>query len=417
MFLAFLILGVIVLPGGISASDDPVKVNLELKFSEKDRGHLHFFMGSGPESNLSLTTRVPSTALPYKNDNMERLLRALRMTGTDPVPIIQGLLFNYGNMTLEDFRISSREERLYFGLSIDVNFSFETKGMDAEYRYLDFFYRIESLFKNPGTGLDAITGSIARERELSKIGITLDVELEGPLSITSSSSVSEHERSPTGESLSDRKTGQTFLRSSNKIKVFDCGAISPLSTFIAMLVLLLVGYSILGFVWYRERYRGVALILPIFTLAFSLLLPGSYFLPALSFYDLGGASIWVFGSIFLLLVGGCNHFHPKIKLRSFEEESEDQPRIGMPEVIYVQKRVLVEKRIKMDDVEDSDPFEVLEVDRRTSFDEIERAYKARIKEYHPDKFTNSPKHITSAAKKETEKLNIAYEKLKKMHRK
>jgi hypothetical protein len=158
------------------------------------------------------------------------------------------------------------------------------------------------------------------------------------------------------------------------------------------------------------------LILPIFTLALSFLLPWSYFLPGLSFYDLGGASIWVFGSIFLLFVGGSNHFHPRVKLKSFEEESEDQPKIGMPEVIYVQKRVLVEKRVKMDEVEDSDPFEVLEVDRHASFDEIEKAYKVRIREYHPDKFTKSPKHIASAAKKETEKLNIAYEKLKKLHR-
>jgi len=417
VFIGLLLACALSVPGGMSASDDQVKVGLQLEFLEKDRGSLHFFMGTGSESNLSETTMIPSTALPCRNDNMERLLRALRMTGTGPFPIIQGILFNSGNMSIEDYRISARQERLYFGLAIDVDFSFETRGIEAEYSYLDLIYRVEGLFREPGGGLDIITGTIARERELSKIGISLDVELEGKLSITSSTSVSDHLRTPSGESLSDSKSALTFLRSSNRLKVFDCEAISPLATFFAMVFMLLVGYGLLGFIWYRERFKGVALILPLFTIALSLLLPWSYFLPGLSFYDLGGASLWVFGSVFLLFVGGCNHFHPRPRLRSFEEESEDQPKIGMPEVIYVQKRVLVEKRVKMDDVEDSDPFEVLEMDRHASFDEIEKAYKARIKEYHPDKFAKSPKHIKTAAKRETEKLNIAYEKLRRMHRK
>ena len=63
------------------------------------------------------------------------------------------------------------------------------------------------------------------------------------------------------------------------------------------------------------------------------------------------------------------------------------------------------------------PYEVLDIRRSASWEDIEKAYKMKVKEYHPDKFIHAPERIHKAAKEETERLNIAFEKLKRKFRK
>jgi hypothetical protein len=396
-------------------SDEIIQVNMVVDLEKIDRGTIHFYMGPAPEPELPEVESIPISISPYVNDNMERLLTAFRMGGVDHGSMTRSVLDNPGKLNITEMRIGHSSQRDFFGLSLDIVFNYEVKGADAEYQYLDFIRKVDDLFKNPTGNLGIITGNVAKERELSRIRISLEVVLPKGASITSSTKVSDHERTIYRETFEDHRSASTFMRSSNRIKVFDLMLISPGITFAVMTFFLILGNAVLGYIWWRERFKSWGLVLPIATMIFSLVLPWLYFNPNISFYNIGGGTIWIAGSFFLGLVLACNYFNPKHDLREFEEELKDQPTVKMPDVIYVNKRVYVEKKVKMDEVEHSDPYEVLEIKKGADFDDIERAYRNKIKEYHPDKYSKSPPRIAVAAKKETEKLNIAYEKMKKLY--
>ena len=51
-----------------------------------------------------------------------------------------------------------------------------------------------------------------------------------------------------------------------------------------------------------------------------------------------------------------------------------------------------------------------------SFEEVSKAYKALIKQYHPDNYANAPAEFISLANQETRKINIAYNYIKESFR-
>ncbi|MGA1793645.1 MAG: J domain-containing protein [Thermoplasmatota archaeon] len=403
------------LPGANADADDPVRVELRVTFTDARSGHLHFFMGSGEEMDLNHTEGLPPSIRPYVNDNMDRLLRALKLGGVGALSMVRSVLDTPGTLNITGTEMRSRAERGYFGFSLDTEFHYSGEGMAPEYDYLDFIYEIDEMFRVGSAGLDGISSAIAKERELRRIRIHLDVELDNGLSATTSKTVSDHRRSVSRETISDDTNGQEFLRSSNGLKVFDHALLSPAFTFILLLAILILGYGLLAFVWWRERFKGVALILPIATAVFPILPVLLFFFPGLSLYSLAGGTVWLLGGLFLLFVGACNLFNPKRAYKDFEEEREEQPSLKLPEVIYINKRVFVDRPVRISDEEAMDPYEVLDVRRKASWEEIDKAYKSKIKEYHPDKFVRSPSRIHKAAREETERLNTAYERLKRKH--
>ncbi|MFW3145968.1 MAG: J domain-containing protein [Thermoplasmatota archaeon] len=415
MLLPMLLLLLTILPEkGECSLSDPIRVDLSLTFDEKDRGHLSFFMGNIGPSKMNETADIPISISPYMNDNMERLLDSFSERGGDNESRFRTLLDCDGDLELENITYLVRAERNYFCLQMEADFRYSTGGIDAEYTFLEIVERAERRIKRePNENI--LDYNLRRQRELGRIRIRFEVDASSELSLTTDSSVSEHERKLEGEHLVLSANGNEFTSASNKLKVFDHPLLSPAAALISTLLFLLMGLAMLVHIWIRSRFRGIGLLLPLFTLLFSLLLPFGYFSPGFSLYDLGSATIWLFGCAFLILVLLCNFINPRFAFKDFEKEKEEQPTVKMPDVIYVNKHVFVERKVRMSEEEAMDPYEVLEVERGASFQEIERAYKQKVKEYHPDKYTKTPRRIHDAAMKETEKLNIAYEKLKRKH--
>ena len=63
-----------------------------------------------------------------------------------------------------------------------------------------------------------------------------------------------------------------------------------------------------------------------------------------------------------------------------------------------------------------DPYEVLGVRRGATPDEIRAAYRARIKEYHPDQVERLGPELRNLAKKKTQEINRAFEVLSRAAR-
>ncbi len=62
-----------------------------------------------------------------------------------------------------------------------------------------------------------------------------------------------------------------------------------------------------------------------------------------------------------------------------------------------------------------DPYGTLGVRPGDSFDEIRRAYRERMKEYHPDKVAGLGKDLRELAERKAKEINIAFEQLRRMH--
>jgi DnaJ-like protein len=395
------------------AADDPIHIDLNVKFHGKDRGTLVFLMEAGKEVDPQWKEGVPGSIDPFVNENMKRVLKALRRGGLSEERLMDSIFRNNGKIKIEDSNTTHASERNYFGFSFRANFSYDTRGIDAEYSYLDFVYDVDNMFTPSAGGVDRLFKDLAKERELRRIKIKIEISGTSSLSYTTTGAVSDHSRSVKTERISESTNAQEFLRSSNDLKVFETSFLSPGTIFISLLVFLILGYGILAYIWFRERFQGLALILPIITLIFPVVPIWTFFSPGLSFYDLAGGTIWVHGAIFFILIGACNLFNPRTNFHSFEKEKEEEPSLKMPDVVYVNKRIFVDRPVRISDEEALDPYEVIDVKRSASWEEIEKAYKSKVKEYHPDKFIASPSRIHKAAREETERLNGAYERLKK----
>lgn len=411
-----LLMAVLLIPWGAdetnAAPGDDVKVNLKVKFEDAGTGHLEFYMGSGSPEDLNEIQEIPEAPTNYNDKNIKRLVSALGKEGRDTPSVFRTLINHSSPVELFDVGLSMRDEADYFCLSLICEFDFTNAKKDPEYGYLKFMYDYENSFKIGG-GFDAITDRTDREGEMMKVKIEVRIELDPDLSMTSTSVIVGHRRTIDSESLHDSTDAMRFTKDSNRLKIFENELLSPFSIFILWLSILMIGYGYLVFLWWRKRYMNIGLVIPMITIVFSIFLIISFFLPGLSFYSMGGFSLWMYCGIFLLLLGLCTIAVPGGEIEGYEEAKKSN-HFKMPKVIYIDRKVFI-NRGRSDQEEESDPYEVLEVDPDSSFDEIEKAFRMKIKEYHPDKYMNSPKRIRSFTIKETRRLNKAYETLKKKH--
>lgn len=60
-------------------------------------------------------------------------------------------------------------------------------------------------------------------------------------------------------------------------------------------------------------------------------------------------------------------------------------------------------------------YEVFELEYNATFEEVKKAYRKKLNLYHPDKLGNVPEELKQLAQKEVQRLNEAYEILKKKY--
>ncbi len=58
-------------------------------------------------------------------------------------------------------------------------------------------------------------------------------------------------------------------------------------------------------------------------------------------------------------------------------------------------------------------YQILEVDKNATDDEIKRAYKKMAVKHHPDKVSSLGPDVQRAAEEKFKKISVAYEKIKK----
>jgi len=62
-----------------------------------------------------------------------------------------------------------------------------------------------------------------------------------------------------------------------------------------------------------------------------------------------------------------------------------------------------------------DAYKILGVHRGDSFDNIRRAYRERMKEYHPDRVAGLGTELRELAERKAKEINIAFEELKRTY--
>jgi len=165
-------------------------------------------------------------------------------------------------------------------------------------------------------------------------------------------------------------------------------------------------------IWYRNRFKGRGLILPFFTVFFSIFVWSGYYYPGLSIYSLGAVTYYFISGSFILLVIMCLFVDPKPKNLKGYDEMRDEERIKEVKRVKIPIGNFMKSNITAPAAEDGrSHYEVLGIEENASPDEIKKAYFGKMKDYHPDKYQDAPEKIRESADKEASLINEAYDNL------
>ena len=391
--------------GEVTASGEEVFIELSLNYDSISSGRLDFYMGTGPRRALDEVNQPRLDVQVSSNKNLNRLYEGLLDKGESDRSLFRSVLDTDKNLDIDNFTLYVLEDRGYLALAFTSHFEFETDNFRLEYEPLSFLYRIRT---ETVDSIESLQSRLREEDEIRDISIQMDVALDRGLSLQKRSDGLGHWRTPLREEFSMRTNMFIFTKESNDLSVSHHFLLSPIGVLISTLSIILMSGLILAISWKRYGFIGYGWALPILAGMISIFMLVMFFLPWISIYSLGGGTVLIPG-IFLLITAGATHFfHPRTTIKGYEEESEYPERIRIPRVIYVDRPVYIRVNTGEGDRK-IDPYEVLEVSRGAEMKEIEKAYRIKALEYHPDKYENSPERIHLAAMKEMENVNRAYE--------
>lgn len=390
-----------------------IMIDLQVDLETASSGEMIFFMGTDDRREQNETDLIVPPQGDLRNNNLMRLRESLGHYTNGYRQFFRSILNSDGSLSLNVSFFSAVNESNYYGIIFEASFSFDTGGSSAEYEYLSFVREIRLTGVNllkPST----VTRRQIEEDEMEKGRVRIGVDLEPRMSLDLRSEGGSHRRTPAGESFGRTVDISSFLGQGNGMIVSDSIIFSPLSIFCISVTMTLLTLAALILIWMRNRFRRWGLIFPILTALMSLSPVIVLFRPALNIYSYHDSAFVLILLINISLLTGCYLVNPKKFEKPKDYEEEKGKKFKMPKVVYVDRTVYIEAK-GSGKIDGLDPYDILGVNSNMSLGDIERAYKKQILKYHPDKFEDSPDAIKSVSLKETERLNAAFDHIKKKH--
>jgi hypothetical protein len=388
-------------------------MELDVSFETTTQGSVDFYFGTDEERSLDSVDFETIDITQYDNKYLTIVYENFTAFGLVDETLFRSVLDAPYEVELSEVVIRYSAEEDYFGFRFTCDFDLRTDASQIEYKYLELIHFSNKEIQDSEVLGDVLGTKLWRNKDL--IRVNFNIELEPSLSLDKKSDSMDHSRWITYESLESETTLTSFVGRSNSFIISDHPLKSPLGVFIGMLAILLGSYGLLILIWRKNRFRGFGLIIPIFSIIYSLFVIFMYFRPDFTIYGFGGTTIFLLSGFFFVMVVISKFINPKKKVSTYLEERSKKHGIKMPKVVYVDRYINTATQ-KRSGEKQFDPYFVLGVDRDASWAEIKKAYYSRIKEYHPDKYLDSPKKIQKAAGKESERLNKAFEELSEIHK-
>ncbi len=414
LFLTLLII-VLLLPDAEGRSEiqdpDSLWIDLYLDLETPDRGSLEFTIRTDDrefefeEMNLSF----PLGYGYYDNDNLKRVLELLVNTFEYETVLFDSIVSSDGDPTLLNIGYGLFRGEQDMALTFRIDFEFPEDGSSREFDLLPFakWMKYPSVNAQDPLSVGRYNNFIS-EVELCKIHIEIDIEDGNSLDLQFEDQ--GHTRDALGESVDIEMNLHEFRGGGNGVMVSGLSLFSPSILFPAVVVITVLEFIALAFIWWKNRFKGVGLILPIAALVSIPLNIVLYFNPQVNIYSTHDTILFVSVIITSILVGlsfFINPKHEKTVEKSYEDEKA--PSFEMPKVIYTSKNVYIRSK----EGGGIDPYNILDVTRNMTIDEIRERYKKEVLQYHPDKFHDSPDNMRALAERELERLNQAFDQIQK----
>jgi len=407
----YLLILVIILfiPTVAGASNDPdsLWIDFQVELETPHRGSLSVVVRTGDIIHRLSPSKLsfPNGTGVYENDNLRRVLEVLRPTFSSNDTFFRSFLRSRGDLNLTNTLFEIYRGDNGFGFSFSTDFEYEDVGPTREYFVLTF----SKWIKYPEVDLsDPLSGSrrdsFISEIELCRVhisvepgeGNSMDLQFEDP----------RHERTASDETV-DIHTDLHQVRSKgNGMKVSGFLLFSPGVLFPFIIIITILEIVAMGVIWWRNRFKGLGLILPILSLSIIPLQYVFYFNPHVNIYGTHDSFLLTSIALCIGMIAASFFVNPKYEkkiARTYEEEKG--PSFEMPKVIYAEKNVYIRSK----EGSGIDPYEILDVPRNMPTDEIMEVYRKQVLRFHPDKFQDSPEKIRVIAERETGRLNRAIE--------
>lgn len=391
----------------VARDPDSLRMELEIVMETKDRGEFLFILkcGEGNEEPITTNLTFPQGTGRYDNDNLDRVMEAMRPFFSSEKTLFRSILDSEGNLTLKNTIFNINRGEKDFELRFSGDFDYGESIFSREFNVLTFTKHIgyPKLDTDDPLSVSRYNNFVA-EVKLCSVhlsidpgdGNSMDLQFETP----------GHDRTPTGESARIHTDLHGIRSGGNGVKITHFFLFSPGVLFPVLVGITLTELISIAAIWWRNRFRGVGLILPSFSV---LMVPTHlllFFNPQVNIYSTH--DIFVFGSVLVTisLISASffvNPEHERKKIRSYEEEKG--PDLEMPRVVYSRKNVYIRSK----ESGGIDPYEIIGVTRNMSTEDILEEYRRQVLKFHPDRFHSSPENVKEMAERETGRLNRAIE--------